>query len=183
MNNKLEIVDSITTQNYVLDKHDFEISDSGNIILLGRSFRTVDMSTIVDGENSAATVYDVVIQEFDKNKNLLYIWNSADYFKITDANEESPFIDFTASVIDYVHANSITIDSDTSLLLSCRHTDKITKINRRTGNVIWRLGGRNNDFSYNHNWYNYSVIDTRLILRIFFGVTSKLFQNLANSEY
>ena len=33
------------------------------------------------------------------------------------------------------------------LLISSRHMDEVTKIDRQTGEIIWRLGGKNNDFT------------------------------------
>lgn len=148
MNEMLQVVDSISPQGYKLDTHDYAISEQGNIILLGQAPRIVDMSEHVVGGRVDATVKDFVIQEFDKDKNLLYTWKSEDHFNILDGNEESIDVDFQASVIDYAHVNSVTVDSDTSLLISCRNMDEITKIDRRSGDIIWRLGGKNNDFVF-----------------------------------
>ena len=58
--------------------------------------------------------------------------------------------------MDYLHANSIKFDSDTSFLLSCRHFDEITKIDRRTGDIIWRLGGKHNDFTFINDSIHFS---------------------------
>jgi hypothetical protein len=46
--------------------------------------------------------------------------------------------------------NAIDIDEDGHILLSSRHISEITKINRDTGEIIWRLGGiaKNNDFTF-----------------------------------
>ncbi|MCK4677513.1 MAG: aryl-sulfate sulfotransferase [Bacteroidales bacterium] len=148
MDEMLHVVDSISPQGYKLDPHNYAITEQGNIILLGQAPRIVDMSEHIVGGRVDATVKDFVIQEFDKNKNLLYTWKSEDHFNILDGNEESIVVDFQASVIDYAHVNSVTVDSDTSLLISCRHMDEITKIDRRSGDIIWRLGGKNNDFVF-----------------------------------
>lgn len=148
MNEHFKIFDSITTQGYDLDNHGYAIADNGNIILLGKDNRTVDMSQIVEGGRESATVIDLIIQEFTSDKQLLYTWNSKDHFNILDTNEESNYIHLTSSVIDYVHVNSVIIDTDTSMLISCRHMDEITKIDRRTGEIIYRLGGKNNEFTF-----------------------------------
>ena len=79
---------------------------------------------------------------------MIFQWRSWDHFKITDATED---IDLTAHTIDYVHGNSIEVDYDSHILLSSRHMDEITKINRQTGEIIWRFGGiksRNNQFLF-----------------------------------
>jgi hypothetical protein len=44
------------------------------------------------------------------------------------------------------HANSISETSDGNLLVSMRHTSTIYKIDRKTGKVLWTLGGRSSDF-------------------------------------
>jgi hypothetical protein len=46
-----------------------------------------------------------------------------------------------------VHLNSVDVDlTDGNLLVSSRNTHTIYKVNRTTGEVIWRLGGRRNGF-------------------------------------
>jgi hypothetical protein len=47
---------------------------------------------------------------------------------------------------DYFHINSIDIDHDGNFLVSARNTHAIYKLDRRTGRVIWRLGGKRSDF-------------------------------------
>jgi hypothetical protein len=112
--------------------------------MLGYDPQIVDMSAIVPGGDPNATVIGAVIQELDRNKHVIFQWRTFDHFKVTDATRE----DFTASTIDYVHPNTIEIDTDGNLLLSSRHMDEITKIDRKTGSIIWRWGGKNNQFKY-----------------------------------
>lgn len=48
---------------------------------------------------------------------------------------------------DYFHMNSINIDpSDGNLIISSRNLWQVYKVDRRTGETIWRLGGRGSDF-------------------------------------
>ena len=54
----------------------------------------------------------------------------------------------TAANIDYVHGNAIEVDFDGNLLISSRHMDEITKIDRQTGALIWRWGGKHNQFTF-----------------------------------
>jgi hypothetical protein len=48
---------------------------------------------------------------------------------------------------DYFHINAIEPDRDGSLLISARHTHAIYKIRRSDGAVVWRLGGKQSDFT------------------------------------
>jgi hypothetical protein len=47
---------------------------------------------------------------------------------------------------DYFHVNSIEVDNDSNLIVSARQTFAVYKIDRKSGEVIWRLGGKMSDF-------------------------------------
>ena len=46
---------------------------------------------------------------------------------------------------DFFHINSVDLDSDGNLLISSRSTHTVYKIDR-SGKIIWRLGGKRNEF-------------------------------------
>jgi len=140
------VVRSIACGNgYLTDIHELRILSDGDALLLAQDYETVDMSKIVNGGNPAAQVIGMIIQEIDPDGNVVFQWRSWDHFKITDA---APDINLNASSIDYVHSNALELDNDGNILLSSRHLDEITKIDRQTGDIIWRLGGKNNQFTF-----------------------------------
>jgi hypothetical protein len=47
---------------------------------------------------------------------------------------------------DFDHPNSLDFDHDSNYIVSYRNMGEVTKIDRRTGAIIWRFGGRNNQF-------------------------------------
>jgi hypothetical protein len=47
-----------------------------------------------------------------------------------------------------VHVNSVALDHDGHLLATFNSLSELTKINRQTGEVIWRFGGKNNQFAF-----------------------------------
>lgn len=149
MDSSYTIVDSFYTGNgYTTDIHELQILPDGHALLMAYDPEYVRMDTVVAGGDSNAVVIGLIIQEIDVDNNVVFQWRSWDHFQITDATED---IDLTASYIDYVHGNAIDVDSDNNLLISCRHMDEITKINRQTGDIIWRWGGiksRNNQFLF-----------------------------------
>ena len=144
MDNSYTVVDSFMSVGYWTDLHDFQIIPNGNALLLAKEYRIMDLSQIIEGGQPAARIEGCIIQELDQDKNVVFEWSSFDHFDITDALH----MDLTAQVIDYVHANAIELDNDGNILLSCRHMDEITKINHQTGEIIWRLGGLNNQFTF-----------------------------------
>ncbi|MFC2085559.1 aryl-sulfate sulfotransferase, partial [Bacteroidota bacterium] len=127
---------------YRTDKHEFRLLPNSNAILIARDAQIVDMSQLVEGGSDSALVKGRHVQEVDTAGNVIFEWRCWDHFNITDALN----IDLTAQTIDYVHMNAIEVDYDGHLLLSSRHLSEITKINRNTGKIIWRLGGANNQF-------------------------------------
>ena len=143
------VVDSTQAGNgYAADKHDFLITEDNHSLLMIYDPQTVRMDTVIQGGDSSATVIGLIIQELDVDKNVIFQWRSWDHFSITDATED---FDLTRHTIDYVHGNSIEVDYDGNLLISSRHMDEITKIDRHTGQIIWRWGGiksRNNEFQF-----------------------------------
>lgn len=137
-------VDSFYTGNgYFSDGHDLVVLNNGHALLMSYDPEIIDMSQIVPGGNTAATVVGLIIQEIDENKNVVFQWRSWDHFSILDATH----LDLTASYIDYVHGNALDLDNDGNILLTSRHLSEVTKINRTTGDVIWRLGGAGNQFT------------------------------------
>ena len=157
MDSSYAIIDSFSTGNgYSTDTHDLQILPDGHALLMAYDPQIVRMDTVVLGGDSSATVYGLIVQELDCDKNVVFQWRSWDHFLITDATED---IDLTASAIDYVHGNAIELDDDGNLLISCRHMDEVTRINRQTGEIIWRLGGlksRNNQFLFTNDGITFS---------------------------
>lgn len=148
MNEKFAVVDTFLCGNgYEMstDFHDLRIQENGHYFLLAYDPQLVNMDTVVPGGDPDAVVTGLIVQEMDANDNVIFQWRSWDHFEITDAHES---INMLAPNIDYVHGNSIEIESDTSLLISCRNMNEITKIDRRTGDIIWRLNGENNEFTF-----------------------------------
>lgn len=129
---------------YTTDIHELRILSNGNALMLSYDPQVVDMSQIISGGNQHAIVTGLIIQEIDTDTNVVFQWRSWDHFQITDVAHE----DLRDSIIDYVHGNALDVDFDGNILLCSRHLDEITKINRTTGNVIWRLGGRKNQFTF-----------------------------------
>ncbi|MCW8816790.1 MAG: aryl-sulfate sulfotransferase [Ignavibacteriaceae bacterium] len=130
------------------DFHDLIVLENGHSILLGRDVQVVNMDTVISGGDTAAVVEGFVIQEQDANKNVIFQWRTFDHFQITDATED---VNLLNRFINPFHCNSLEIDSDENIILSSRHLDEITKINRLTGEIIWRWGGinsKNNEFLF-----------------------------------
>ena len=133
------VIDTVKAGNgMVTDNHDIQMDKvTGNYWVIGQQVVTMDLSEIVLGGQQDARVLGMVIQEINHQKDVVFEWKSLDYIPVQDAIN----IDLTnPGIIDYMHTNSIDLESDTSFLLSSRHLNEVTRINRKSGNVIWRMG-------------------------------------------
>lgn len=128
---------------YLTTQHDFHMLPNGHRILLGSEDVTVDMSKVVPGGHPAANVVGAVIQEVDCDGNVAVQWRSLDHLPITDSYEN-----LLAPAIRYCHNNALWIDTDGNWLVSMRHSSQIIKVERKTGNVMWTLGGKRNEFTF-----------------------------------
>jgi hypothetical protein len=140
-----------TTNGYSTDEHELQVLPDSSYFLIGRRESVVDMSQYVTGGQSFATVRETCIQEFTADDQLIFIWRAWDHFDIRDLELES----LTSNYIRFPHMNAIDIDTDGNILLSSRHLSEISKINRQSGDFIWRLCGvpesPNNEFIFEND--------------------------------
>jgi hypothetical protein len=102
-----------------------------------------DFSKHTVGGDANGRIINIIVQEIDSLKNVLFQWSALDHFTDTDAIG----VTLTTPVVDVFHANSLVLDSDGTFLLSCRYLSEVTKIDPKTGNVVWHLGGKHNSFT------------------------------------
>ena len=135
---------------YSSDEHEFQILEDGGYLMLGRRNLDLDWSDVVPGGRTNIEVRETTLQEFTADGELIFNWPALEHFDPNDVfdycerNEADP----TSNFIRFPHMNSIDIDYDGHILLSSRHISEVTKINRQTGEIIWRLGGANNQFEF-----------------------------------
>jgi hypothetical protein len=139
------VIDSFYTGNgYTTDQHELTYIDNGHAYLMAYDTVFVNMNMILPGADTNAMVIGLIVQEIDANKNVLFQWRSWDHIPITDCANQNLYND----TIDYVHGNAIELDTDGNIMISSRHLNEITKINRTSGNIMWRLGGVKNQFTF-----------------------------------
>jgi outer membrane protein assembly factor BamB len=119
------------------DFHDMQQLPNGNLLIMSYRGRQHGDLTACGG-SSDTTVFDGVVREIDPSDNVVHEWSSGNFV----APQETP-TRWCSNVMpngDIVHLNSIEPDGD-ALILSFRHLDAVYKIDRATGDVIWKLGG------------------------------------------
>jgi len=135
-------VESIRAGNgYNAECHDFQMLPNGHALVTGYYMTRVDMSKIVTNGNPAALVAGALIQELDAQRNVVFQWRSWDHYQFT-----TQWVNSTAAVISAFHINCVFEDTDGNLIFST--PEWVKKISRQTGDVMWRLGGPDNDFTF-----------------------------------
>jgi hypothetical protein len=124
------------------DHHELVLTDHDTALM--DIYRPVKMDLSKVGGSANATVQEAIVQEVSLTTGkVLFEWHSLKYVPVTDS-----YNSLTTDSVDYFHINSIAEDTDGNLIVSGRFVSTILKINRSTGDVMWRLGGRHSDFSF-----------------------------------
>ena len=90
-------------------------------------------------------VMDSVVQEIDLRTSLvLFSWHALDHIPLSESYVFGPKA--SGHILDPYHLNSIALDRDGNLILSARNTSAVYKVDRNSGAIIWRLGGKHSSF-------------------------------------
>jgi hypothetical protein len=124
------------------DLHEFLLTSRGTALITIYSNIPFDLTPV--GGSSAGQLTEGVIQEIDvPTGKVLTEWRSSAHIGL----DESVLPSVKNDVADYFHLNSVGVDTDGHLLVSARHTSAVYKLDRRTGAILWRLGGTRSDFT------------------------------------
>jgi hypothetical protein len=129
---------------YTADGHEFLITPWNTALILIYTTATADLTSIGGPPNQ--TVVDGIVQEIDiKTGKVLFQWNSQDH--VPFAESEQPLPSSPSTPWDWFHINAVHTDTDGKLLIDARNTWTVYKVDRHSGNIIWRLGGKDSSFT------------------------------------
>jgi arylsulfate sulfotransferase len=124
--------------------HEVSKMPSGNLLTLSWNNISVDNYPLSDTDPTAGTgtqpIREDVLAEFQPNgKTIVRQYHLYDIIDPTRIGYNS--VDSAGGVNDWTHSNGLIYDSsDNSYIVSSRHQDAVTKINRDTGDIVWILG-------------------------------------------
>ncbi|MDI9432100.1 MAG: aryl-sulfate sulfotransferase [Planctomycetota bacterium] len=123
---------------YTAEARDFQWLPNGHALLFGCC-----LTEVASGGNSSVLIADGVIQELDADRNVVFQWRMGDHCDfhggVWDAQDTDP-------VVDKSPLNSIGMDMDGHILIAT--PDWVGKISRHTGQILWHLGGEENEFAF-----------------------------------
>jgi hypothetical protein len=151
------------------DIHEFFLTREGTALITIYNTVTRDLSSV--GGPKAGLVTEGVVQEINvANGNVIFEWHSLDHIGLDESYLPLPASATTAW--DYFHLNAVRVDEDGNFLVDSRHAWAVYRVDRHTGAVKWRLGGKKTDFALGPGvqfaWqHDPTAVDDHGLVRIF----------------
>ncbi len=125
------------------DQHEFRLTDKGTALITVYHAVPYDLSKY--GGPANGQVYDGIAQEIDvATGKVLWQWDSLDHVPLSESYIPVPTD--PSKPWDYFHINAVNPDTDGNILVDGRGTSTVYKVSHKTGDIIWRLGGKSSDF-------------------------------------
>jgi arylsulfotransferase ASST len=122
------------------DLHELQRLDNGDYLVAAYLPRD-HVNLLRFGGPADTQVWDALVQEVTPAGQVVWSWNSGDHIGV----DQTPQRWYDAILpgsppYDIVHMNSIEQHGN-EIVISMRHTDAVWAINKRTGDVLWKIGG------------------------------------------
>lgn len=125
------------------DLHDLQLTSRGTALITAYETTYADLSSL--GGSRRGRTFVGHVQEIDlKSGRVLLDWRSLDHVGVDESYQPLPR---KGQAYDYFHLNSVSEMDDGNLLISARNTWALYKVDRSSGQVLWRLNGKRSDFS------------------------------------
>ena len=129
-----------------IDSHDIERLPNGNLLAMVLKVRKgIDLTRFNGPRN--AYVLGIELEEISPSGKVVWTWNNRGHIGLRETGRWWPSVLANTTKIgkgrvayDIGHPNSIDATAK-SVIISFRHNDAVYKIDRRTGDIVWKLGG------------------------------------------
>ncbi|HET7017598.1 MAG TPA: arylsulfotransferase family protein [Streptosporangiaceae bacterium] len=131
---------------YYADWHEFLITPQDTALITVAKTITANLTSI--GGKPDQKVIEDGVQEIDiKTGKVLFQWTTARQVPFGDS--QIPLPTSASTPWDWFHVNAVHLDTDGNLLINSRFTWTTYKVDRKTGKIIWQLGGKHSTFEFN----------------------------------
>lgn len=123
------------------DLHECEFTGNGTVIVSAYETGYSRSPAHLNGQHKPTPIRESIFQELELGANkVLFTWRASEHVDIYDSVEghNSPW--------DFFHINTIHKNEDGNYLISARHMHSVYLVNGETGDIMWTLGGRKNEF-------------------------------------
>jgi hypothetical protein len=126
------------------DMHEFLITPWNTALITATRTTTANLTAI--GGPKDQTVTDGIVQEIDiRTGKVLFQWDSAGHVPYGDSH--LPLPGKASEDWDWFHINAVHLDPAGNLIIDSRYTWAFYDVNRRTGKILWQLGGKHSSFT------------------------------------
>lgn len=133
------VVHTVSAVGGSTDIHELQREPNGDYLVISYQPREhVDLTAFGGGADD--TVIDAEVQEINAAGQAVWTWNSSEHIGLGETGRWWPTV-LKGSSRDIVHMNAIEPVGDDAILISLRHTDAVYRIDKATGDVVWKLGG------------------------------------------
>jgi len=129
------------------DLHEFNLTANGTALITAYPVVKADLTAL--GGPAAGYIYNCHVQEIDVATGAVLLdWSAMDHVDVSETYLKlaSGTGKTASTAFDPYHLNAVDADGD-ALLVSARHTHTVYRIDRSTGEVRWRFGGRKSDIT------------------------------------
>jgi hypothetical protein len=124
------------------DLHEFLLTPQGTALLI--AYRALPAGA---AKGQLNPLLEAVVQEVEIGTGRVrFEWHSADQVTAEESYATPP-ADATQP-FEYFHANANVVIDRNVLLISARNTWTVYRVSRRSGAVVWRMGGKRSDFTH-----------------------------------
>ncbi|CAN8097641.1 unnamed protein product [Discula destructiva] len=135
-----------------MDSHECQLTDDGTALVSAYERIAYDMSDAPGGGPVDGVLLDSIFEEIDvATGELKFLWRASHHFSIRDTEVNWGSGDYGAQTVDvgwdFFHINSLQKTKQGNYLVSGRRINTVTLISGQDGSVIWKLGGKHNQFA------------------------------------
>lgn len=133
------LVRQVTAHGFT-DGHELQQLPSGNYLLISNE-TVADVDLTEYGGTASEDVEEHVVQEISPSGELLWSWSTKGHIGLAETGRWWPTALATPEPRDIIHMNAIEPAGEDAVLISVRHTDAIYKVDKSSGEIVWKLGG------------------------------------------
>ena len=147
-NQNYKVIKKLTAQKgFTSDVHEFTITKRNTALFTAVKQVPADLTQYGGPANGYFDNYS--IQEVDLvTGKLLFFWNVLNHVNPADSMIPASSATSSNNIWDCFHVNSVEEGPNNTLLISMRNMWAIYNIDKKTGNIIWQLGGKESDFTF-----------------------------------
>ncbi|KAJ3980810.1 ASST-domain-containing protein [Lentinula detonsa] len=151
LNTEYELVANFTanlpdeTGQTLADFH--EITSNHTALITAYPVKSLDLSSVQGPEQG--WILDSAMQELNISDNEpVFTWIASEHVNITECyNTPGTGGGSVAEAFDYFHINSIEKDDAGNYLISSRHCWTVYYLDGTSGDILWKMGGKNSSFN------------------------------------